>query len=145
MSAGLKRLWTYCYDCSEIAFSLGQGRSAFLHRPVEILEMLEQLLQRKTESKNAFYLIDRQAARQSLAAKHGDFCGVAGERQLDSIERRRMAPPQQCRAARLQIVTGDLAYARQRWSEPRPKCLRKQRIRRPSDHDEVVAQPLERA
>ena len=34
--------------------------------------MLKQLLQRKTDNKNAFHLIDRQVTRQSLAAKRGE-------------------------------------------------------------------------
>jgi len=57
----------------------------------EVPEIAVQLLESKTESKEAFYRVARQIARKTLAAKRGDLPCATVEDRIDGVERLRIA------------------------------------------------------
>ena len=75
------------------------GSRIFRYTPFEIPEISMQLVECKTESKEAFYRVARQIACNTLAAKRGDLRVVAAEGRIDSVKRRRVALCDECRAA----------------------------------------------
>jgi len=60
------------------------GRSsAFAHAPFEVGEVLVQLVQNESEREDAFDRVDRQIARQPIAADRAEFGGKSGESRFD--------------------------------------------------------------
>ena len=53
----------------------------------KIFEIAAKLFERKAESKQTFYGVARQIARDTLAAKRGDLGGVAIEARIDGVQR----------------------------------------------------------
>jgi hypothetical protein len=124
--------------------TMAEGLRRFRHAAMEIAQVAPQLLEREAEREEAFCYLAGHAARQTLIADRDDCRRVGIERRFYAIEVGRLSLSEKRSPARPKKILHGRSNVGDGF-EARVQAFGQRRDCGAPNHDEVVAQPQQRA